>query len=109
MLSVPRTNWEKGTVEKVPANEAGVQELLDFLYGTKRWEDDLESVVRKVRTIRTRIYPSSDTPPMDEWEAKVRQLVTRNPEYWTPARLAAQVAHPLEAIEKVLAQLGVAA
>lgn len=109
MLSVPRTNWEKGIIEHVPAVEAGVQELLDFLYGTTRWQDDLESVVRKVRTIRERIYPSSAVAPIEDWPAKVRALVTQKPDYWTPARLAAQVKQPVEDVEKVLADMGAAA
>lgn len=109
MLSVPRTNWEKGIIERVAANEAGVQKLVDFLYGSKRWEDDLESVVRKVRTLRAEIYPSSDTPPMDGWEAKVRQLVTQKPKYWTPGRLAAHVAQPVEEVERVLSAIEAAA
>ena len=101
MLNVIRYNWERGVNERVPANEDAVQELLDFFYGSKAWMDNPEAVNRKVRKLKERIYPGSDTPAIGEWEGTVRTYVRTKPQYWTTARLVAALKRTPEEIEPI--------
>jgi hypothetical protein len=92
-------------IERLPLSEARAQELIDFLFATKRWQRDPEHLLRKTRKFRQEAVVEGRAAQEREgdWAERARSLHQQNPQYWSVGRLAHVVTRSRTEVERAMA------
>lgn len=104
MLTFPNDNGEE--LEQLPLAPEIAQEIINSIFGTKRWENDAEWMLQKFRYLRRKAIEEGrrikaegiHAPEEDDWKERVRTHHAKNPKYWTVGRLANMVSQSPEAV-----------